>query len=156
MSNPSSPSPALEKKSTSYRALLVSGDDRFAGALARYLEGEGWQAHIATNERDAASACREKKPHVMVVELEGHDIDGFELLATLRPRQRGIPSVLLTRCVDAGDVDARVLRALGVVAVVRRPCRFGLLAGTLQGIVTPPTPSLADGPKSAPVPEYAP
>jgi DNA-binding response OmpR family regulator len=136
----------------------VSGDDRFAHALARYLEGEGWQTTIAANERDAAHACRENKPHVMLVELEGHDIDGFELLATLRPRQRGIPSVLLTRCVGAGGVDSRVLRALGVVAVVRRPCRFGLLAGTLQGIVTPPNLAAApivEEPKSSRREEYA-
>jgi len=73
------PSDPLEKPSR--RALIVSGDDRFAAALARYVASEGWQTHVATNERDAAAACRQDPPEVMLVELEGHDIDGFELIA---------------------------------------------------------------------------
>jgi CheY-like chemotaxis protein len=137
--NPMSPPDPLEKRElTLRRALVVSSDERFAGALSRYLAGEGWQTHITTNERDAVSSCGTSRPDVIVVELEGHEIDGFELLAALRAPQRGIPSVLLTRCVGPGGVDPRVLRALGVVAVVRHPCRFGLLAGTLESIVTPP------------------
>ena len=129
------PSDPLEKASR--RALIVSGDDRFAAALARYVESEGWQTHVATNERDAASACSQHPPQVMLVELEGHDIDGFELIAALRAPQRGIPSILLSRCLDDAGVDPRVLRALGIVAVLRRPCPFALLTEALERIVAP-------------------
>jgi DNA-binding response OmpR family regulator len=157
--HPLNPFDQLEKPPlTGERVLIVSGDERFAGALARYLEGEGWQAHVVTNERDAAMACGASEPDVIVVELEGHEIDGFELLAALRAPQRGIPSILLSRCVGADGVDRRVLRALGVVAVVRQPCRFGLLAGTLASIVRPPSAlarARAEAERALPVEEYA-
>jgi len=134
----------LEKPSR--RALIVSGDDRFAAALARYVASEGWQTHVATNERDAAAACRQDPPEVMLVELEGHEIDGFELIAALRASQRGIPSILLARCVDEAGLDPRVLRALGIVAVLRRPCPFALLTEALEKIAAPPeaTAAIAD------------
>lgn len=132
------------------RALIVSGDDRFAAALARYLESEGWQTLVATNERDAATACNQHPPEVMLVELEGHDIDGFELIAALHASQRGIPTILLARCVDEAGVDPRVLCALGIAAVLRRPCAFTRLTEALESVAAPHDSTTAGADIAAP------
>ncbi len=79
-------------------ALVVDDDPRIRQMLRRGLERAGWSVMEAENGRVALSRVNETTPDLLLLDLMMPEMDGFELLETLREREawREIPVVVVS------------------------------------------------------------
>jgi two-component system, NtrC family, sensor kinase len=78
--------------------LVVDDDPGVRQLLRRMLEGEGYRIVEAENGRQALERLRDVSPAVILLDLMMPEMDGFELVATLRRHEawRAIPVVVVT------------------------------------------------------------
>ena len=79
-------------------ALLVEGDAPAREELARLLEGEGWEVAQVDAAGPARLRLAERRPDLILVNLDLPQVGGFALLGELRrdPALRRIPVIALT------------------------------------------------------------
>ncbi|RAZ34483.1 response regulator transcription factor [Microbacterium sp. SMR1] len=79
MSLPSSPlsDPAV-------RVLVVDDEPNLRHLLGAVLSRQGWQVEVAATGASAIETARRMRPHLMVLDVVLPDIDGVEVLRTLR------------------------------------------------------------------------
>jgi len=127
---------------TAARVLLVDPDLRFGLLLKGYLEEKGWTAEWVPDGRKALAHLANWRPDLVVTELQGEDLDGFEFLESLHRLAPPLPVVVCTRLAGAQAWTDGVLRQLGVRAVLVRPVRFPELAATLEEVLAQLTGSM--------------
>jgi len=90
--------------------LIVDDDSTQRDMLKRTLEKEGWETIRAHNGRAALEAVRARMPSIIILDLMMPEMDGFELIHTLRknPETREIPVVVLT-AMDLSHADQAML-----------------------------------------------
>jgi DNA-binding response OmpR family regulator len=115
--------------------LLVDPDERFGSLFRSYLEREGWDARWVADGRAALADWSEFRPQIVVAELQGDPLDGFEFIERLRRLAPSLPIVLCTRLAGVQSWSDPVFAALGVEAVLVRPVRFGQAAWTLEQVL---------------------
>jgi len=93
------------------RVLIVEDDPSLLRALGLTLRASGWDVVTATDGRTALHAVADHRPDVMVLDLGLPDMDGLEVLRTLRRTSR-VPVLVLS----ARDQSADKVRALDVGA----------------------------------------
>jgi CheY-like chemotaxis protein len=79
--------------------ILVTEDDAITRELLRRtLEQEGWIVHEAYNGHQALALLRQSPPDLILLDLMMPDMDGFEVVRTLRLSEewRNIPIVVIT------------------------------------------------------------
>jgi signal transduction histidine kinase/CheY-like chemotaxis protein len=78
--------------------LLVDDDPQVLDIMAPMLEQGGYRALTAAGGREGIQQAREHLPHLIVLDLMMPEVNGFDVVATLRDdvRTRGIPIVVLT------------------------------------------------------------
>ena len=114
--------------------LVVDPNVRFGLLLKGFLETRGWGAsgsQMAGTLRD----WHRLRPDVVVTELDGEDLDGFE---SSRRCGAAIPTCLwslCTRLAGAANWSPADRRALGVEAVLVRPLQFVHLHSTLEAVL---------------------
>jgi len=127
---------SLDQSSASRaRVLVVDPDVRFGLLLKGFLETRGWGALWVSDGRKALRDWDRLRPDVVVTELDGEDLDGFEFISAVRRRQSTLPIVVCTRLAGAGQWTPSDRRALGVEAVLVRPLQFLQLHSTLEGVL---------------------
>jgi DNA-binding response OmpR family regulator len=78
------------------RPILVVDDDRKIVALVRaYLEREGYRVIAAYDGREALQRARSEAPALIVLDLMLPEVDGLEVMRTLRS-EGDVPVVMLT------------------------------------------------------------
>ena len=132
--------PAVESSRTPLntaerRVLLVDGDERFGMLFRSYLEGKGWTASWVTDGRAALASWDTYRPQMIVTELQGDPLDGFEFVERVRRLAPGVPIVVCTRLAGVQAWSDEVFAALGVKAVLVRPVRFHQAAWMLEQIL---------------------
>ena len=100
--------------------LIVDDDASQRDLLKRTLEKDGWETIRAHNGRAALEAVRARTPSIIILDLMMPEMDGFELINTLRknPETREIPVVVLT-AMDLSNADQMML-ASNVTEVLRK------------------------------------
>ena len=90
--------------------LIVDDDAAQRDLLKRTLEREGWETIRAHNGRAALEAIRARTPSIIILDLMMPEMDGFELIHTLRKNSetREIPVVVLT-AMDLSNADQDML-----------------------------------------------
>jgi len=90
--------------------LIVDDDAAQRDMLKRTLEKDGWETIRAHNGRAALEAVRTRTPSLIILDLMMPEMDGFELIHTLRknPDTREIPVVVLT-AMDLSRADQAML-----------------------------------------------
>ena len=90
--------------------LIVDDDATQRDLLKRTLEKDGWETIRAHNGRAALDAVRTRTPSIIILDLMMPEMDGFELINTLRknPETREIPVVVLT-AMDLSNADREML-----------------------------------------------
>ena len=80
------------------RILVVDDEPDILSLLVYQFSREGFRVSTAVNGRSAISSARDEHPDVVVLDLMLPDVDGYEVLKTLRDDEdtRDIPVVLLT------------------------------------------------------------
>jgi two-component system, OmpR family, KDP operon response regulator KdpE len=96
---------------TPARILVVDDEPPIRKLLRMGLTAHGYEVLEASNGRIALELLA-KKPHLVILDLGLPDIDGLELLRSIRHRQEGLPIVVLSsRGDEAGKVAALDLGA---------------------------------------------
>ena len=93
------------------RVLIVEDDPGLLRALGLTLRESGWDVVTAIDGRTALHVAADHRPDVMVLDLGLPDMDGLEVLRTLRLTSR-VPVLVLS----ARDQSADKVRALDVGA----------------------------------------
>ncbi len=117
------------------RVLLVDPDVRFGLLLKGFLESRGWGALWVSDGRKALQNWDRLRPDVVVSELDGEDLDGFEFIDAVRRRESTLPVVVCTRHAGASQWSPADRRALGVEAVLVRPLQFLQLHSMLEAVL---------------------
>ena len=125
---------------TKPRVLLVE-DNAANLELVRYLlEAHGFECEAATNGARALQAARERTPAIVLCDLQMPDMDGFEVLRTIRdmPTMNGVPVIAVTAYAMVGDKE-RVLSAGfdGYIAKPIDPARFAGQVAAFLGLPPP-------------------
>lgn len=117
------------------RVLLVDPDIRFGLLLKGFLEARGWRAEWVSDGRKALRDWYGLRPDVVVCELQGEDLDGFEFIDEVHRVAPLVPVVVCTRLAGAGQWSAAARSAVGIEAVLVRPLQFLELHSTLEAVL---------------------
>jgi DNA-binding response OmpR family regulator len=111
------------------RILVVEDEPEFADLVALWLERSGWEALVVGDGALAAGECHRLRPDLVLLDLGLPNVDGWELLETLR-RSTDVPVVLVTaRGAEADRV--RGLR-LGADDYITKPLSFPELVARVE------------------------
>jgi two-component system, OmpR family, response regulator len=88
------------------RLLVVEDNERIAEFVGRGLRSAGYDVDVVGDGRAALAAARGAAPDMIVLDLGLPDIDGLEVLATLRADGLAMPVLVLTA---RGEVPDKVL-----------------------------------------------
>jgi CheY-like chemotaxis protein len=80
------------------RALVAEPDPATRAELRAILEGEGWEVAEAGDPAFARAQASERRPDLLLVNIERSETEGFALLRELRrtPEGRAVPVLALT------------------------------------------------------------
>ena len=105
------------------RVLVVEDNRDLAYGLRNSLEIAGYDVDVASDGAAGLAAARERDPQVIVLDLMLPEIDGYQVLRTLRAEGRTMPVLILTA---RGEETDKVLGfRLGADDYVTKP--FGVL-----------------------------
>lgn len=91
--------------------LVVEDDPHIRRVLATSLEANGYQVHVADSGRQAQELAARHPPDLIILDLGLPDVDGLELIASLRTRPTQEILVLSARGQEAVKVRALDLGA---------------------------------------------
>jgi hypothetical protein len=128
---------------TAGRTVLVVDDDTVTRTLMRRMvEREGFEVVEATNGREALARIEARAPQLVLLDLMMPEMDGFELVATLRrdPRWGSLPVVVVTakdltreeRQALEGQVTASFQKGKGHAALIAEVRALVAGAGELK------------------------
>lgn len=87
------------------RMLIVEDDPDISTMLRIYFQQEGYDVAVAQRGEDALEMCRQKVPHIIVLDIMLPDMDGYDVCRELRGNLRTshIPIVFLTQRDERSD-----------------------------------------------------
>ena len=74
----------LDTTSRKYRILVVDDERRMVGFIRLNLEQDGFEVIEAYNGTEALDRLRDSLPDLVLLDVMMPDIDGFEVLRTIR------------------------------------------------------------------------
>jgi len=92
-----------EKSSRKYRILVVDDERRMVGFIRLNLEQDGFQVVEAYNGTEALDRLRDSLPDLILLDVMMPDINGFEVLRTIREVSQ-VPVIMLTAKGEEDDV----------------------------------------------------
>lgn len=103
--------------------LIIEDDDSVRENLAELLEAEGYEVFSATNGRAGIEMAREKRPDLILCDIRMPEMDGYQVLETLRQDTITdlIPFLFLTA--RATPADLRRGMVLGADDYLTKPFR---------------------------------
>lgn len=113
--------------------ILVAEDDiRLYAILTDYLRAKGFQVIGVRNGLEAIEQAKQKKPDVILMDIQMPQVDGLEATRRIRTETEltDTPIIVLTALAMAGDKE-RCLEA-GANAYVSKPLDFDQLIATIQ------------------------
>jgi len=101
--------------------ILIIDDSPVNIRLLGNMLHEEHQITIAKNHSDALACAFEKKPDLILLDIESPDIDGYKICALLKadPRTREIPIIIITAMSD-GLYESACLE-LGAIDFIKKP-----------------------------------
>lgn len=110
-----------KKENGSKTILIVEDQEPALILLSSYLVGAGYQIHSASNGQAAIEYCNESIPDGIVLDLMMPEVDGFQVLSSLRsdPKTSHIPVLILT-AKDLTKQDLDQLRAFEVQQLIQK------------------------------------
>jgi PAS domain S-box-containing protein len=133
-------------------AILLVEDDRDAAeTLGHLLELEGHRTRLAFDGRSALEVFRDLAPDVLIADVALPDLDGHEVVRTIRGLEggRAVFAIALTGYAQADDVERA--REAGFDAHLPKPARLERLDALLAEAA-----SRTEAARGAPLPERAP
>jgi two-component system KDP operon response regulator KdpE len=92
----------LDTTSRKYRILVVDDERRMVGFIRLNLEQDGFEVIEAYNGTEALDRLRDSLPDLVLLDIMMPDIDGFEILRTIREISQ-VPVIMLTAKGEEND-----------------------------------------------------
>jgi DNA-binding response OmpR family regulator len=114
------PPPKAHSDSAQRRSVVVVEDDAaIAMGLRINLEKEGYDVRVATNGEAGLETIRGGKPDLVILDIMLPNMNGFEVLQTLRREGFGMPVIVLSA--RTGEIDKVTGLELGAEDYVAKP-----------------------------------
>lgn len=130
------------------KVLIVEDDELGAKTLAALLDADGHLPHVVHNGRQAIERLRGGGFDLLITDIYMPDMDGIELLRTLRQTTEPPPIIAISgggRTVQVDYLDLAL--RLGARQVLRKPFTLRVLRATIQAALEPPDEDAShDGP----------
>ena len=106
---------------TRAKILVVESDERARTTMCSYLNNDGYSAMGVGSAAEAREVLAETLPAVVVAEIEGDGMHGYDLCAHIKKdeRLRGVPVILTTR--SAYPSDYANAHAVGAIICMAKP-----------------------------------
>ena len=104
------------------RILVVDDEKTITDLVGIYLRNEGYEVQLAYNGADAAQAILTQEFDLAILDIMLPDIDGFELLRTIRTDYT-YPVIMLTAR-DRRPTKSRVCRSAQTITWLSRSARL--------------------------------
>jgi CheY-like chemotaxis protein len=133
-----------DPESTRPLVLAVDADDVVREALRTYLTVNGYDVIAVKTGAEARQALTMLTPALLIAEVEGEGLPGFDLCAHVKshPRLRHIPVLLTTR--SGNPTDYSNAHSLGAVVCMAKPYKQDRLGHVVRLLAPPPLLKLAD------------
>jgi CheY-like chemotaxis protein len=102
------------------RILIVEDDIDLCEILRMSFEHMGHKVSVAFSGHEGAEFLKKNKPDVLITDLKMPNGDGVQLLQSLRAQNILVPKIAVMS--GYADFSQQELAALGVQAVVQKPC----------------------------------
>jgi len=118
--------------------ILLAEDNAINQLLAtRMLEKQGFSVTLANNGKEALAALEREKFHVILMDVQMPEMDGFEATAAIRKREKGTPGphqivIAMTAHAIAGDRERCLLA--GMDGYVSKPFRLAELLREIEAL----------------------
>jgi CheY-like chemotaxis protein len=131
---------SLTRESNSKRplVLVVDQDEMIRATLKGYLGSEGYEVMAVSNCPDAREVMNMFTPALVIAEVEGDGLPGYDLCAHVKqsPRLKHIPVVLTTSSGYPSDYSNA--HSLGAVVCMTKPYKQERLGHVVRLLVPPP------------------
>jgi CheY-like chemotaxis protein len=129
--------------------LAVDADGRLRDSLKNYLSNEGYEVIAVPGAREAHEVLDSHTPALVIAEIEGSDLPGYDLCAHVKatPRLRAVPVMLMTR--SAYPSDYANAHSLGAVVCIAKPFRQERLGHVVRLLAPPPQSAQQGAPRQA-------
>lgn len=134
---------ASHKDYSHVKVLVVESDERARQTMSSYLQGEGYNALGLPSGTLAREVLAVHVPAVVIAEIEGDGMMGYELCAYIKSdeRLRHVPVILTTR--SAYPSDYANAHAVGAIICMAKPFKQEKL-GHMVRLLAPPKRKEAD------------
>lgn len=131
---PEAPAPVVEEKRV---PLVMVTDDSVTvrKVTTRLLERNGYEVMTAKDGVDAVAKLEERRPDLMLLDIEMPRMDGFEVASHVRhdSRLKGIPIIMITS--RTGEKHRERAFEIGVDRYMGKPFQEGELLETIQELL---------------------
>lgn len=115
-------------------SVLVVDDAAFSRRMLRkYVEAEGCKVLEATNGQQALEMVQQHQPDCILTDLLMPDVDGFQLLATLREQGWTKPIAIITA--DIQDSSRQRGMDLGATKFINKPAKEDEVRQTVRQLL---------------------
>ena len=120
------------------RILVVEDNEAIRGALARRLQGRGYDVVVAPDGRRGVAMAQAEAPDLILMDLNMPDLDGWEAARQIKaePRTSGIPIIAMTAYAMSGD-EEKALEA-GCDDYHSKPVEFPRLLTQMEAMLKGP------------------
>lgn len=102
------------------KIVAIDDEAEFIDMLNNYFVPRGYEIDVAVRGTKGIELVKEKKPHVVLLDLKMPGIDGDEALALLKSMKPAPKVIFVTAYDDGGKTKARLLK-MGAYAYVDKP-----------------------------------
>jgi CheY-like chemotaxis protein len=127
--DPNSPKPLV---------LALDAEASVRDSLKSYLANEGYEVIAVTNAREAREVLDQCTPSLLIAEIEGEGMPGYDICAHCKttPRLQSVPVMLTTS--SAYPSDYANAHSLGAVVCMAKPYRQERLGHVVKLLAPPP------------------
>ena len=113
------------------KVLIADDEVEFASTIVTRLNLRKFSATMANSGKEALAAIEQDPPDVLLLDLKMPDLDGLEVLASLKVKHPDLAVIILT---GHGSFEAgRQGMDLGAYDYVMKPVDLNLLIGKIEG-----------------------
>jgi DNA-binding response OmpR family regulator len=120
---------------TQKRVLVIEDEPNISEAIRFILTRDGWQVEVEADGFAALERLRDAPPDALILDLMLPDMDGFEVLRSLRAQDatRHLPVLMLTA--KGQTADRELAAQLGVTRFMTKPFANAEVVAALQSMV---------------------
>ncbi len=112
--------------------IVVDADSGVRNSFTKLLSAQGYEVMAVSGARQAHALLNQFLPALVIAEIEGDDLPGFDLCARIKsdPRLKDVPVILTTR--SAYPTDYANAHSLGAVVCIAKPLRMERVGHVVQ------------------------